>query len=105
MLGPAAADRALHAIVLVTLERESSEHHEAFDRRMRGTPEVQQCYSVAGEWDYVVVLVARDMPHCRRLGDRLFKNDANIRRYDTMPVFDRVKTGLAVPSAACLEDA
>lgn len=90
----------LLAVVLVTLERESAEHHARFAGRMRDTPEVQQCYAVAGEWDYVVVLAAADMPHCRRLGDELFKDDANIRRYNTLPVFDRVKAGLEIPLRA-----
>lgn len=97
VLAPGAVGGALLAVVLVTLERESSEHHARFAARMLATPEVQQCYAVAGEWDYVVVLAARDMPHCRELGDHLFKNDANIRRFNTLPVFDRVKAGLEIP--------
>ncbi|MEU6741458.1 Lrp/AsnC family transcriptional regulator [Streptosporangium sandarakinum] len=88
------------ATVLVTLDRESFEHHRAFAERMRSTPQVQQCYRVAGPWDYVVVLAARSMRECSRLGDRLFKSDDNIRRYETLLVFDTVKTGLALPLPA-----
>ena len=50
---------------------------------------MQQCYDVAGEWDYVVVLVTTGMGHCGEVADPLFMNDPNIRRYDTLPVFDR----------------
>lgn len=88
------------ATVLVTLARESFEHHGAFAERMRAEPRVQQCYRVAGPWDYVVVLAARSMRECGRLGDRLFKADDNIRRYETLVAFDTVKTGLALPLPA-----
>ncbi|MFC9977499.1 Lrp/AsnC family transcriptional regulator [Spirillospora sp. NPDC127200] len=88
------------ATVLVTLDRESFEHHEDFAERMRSDPQVQQCYKVAGPWDYVVVLAARSMRECSRLGDRLFKADGNIKRYETLLVFDTVKTGLALPLPA-----
>ncbi|MGI5330250.1 Lrp/AsnC family transcriptional regulator [Actinomadura nitritigenes] len=43
------------------------------------------------------VLVTLD---CGRIDDRLFKADDNIRRYETLVVFDTVKTGLAVPIPA-----
>ena len=88
------------ATILVTLDQESFEHHRAFCQRMRSEPQVQQCYRVAGPWDYVVVLAARSTRDCSRLGDRLFKADGNIRRYETLVVFDTVKTGLALPLPA-----
>lgn len=58
---------------------------------------VQQCYDLAGQWDYVVVLVTESLAECRALSDRLFMDDDNVRRYDTLPVLDPVKTGLAIP--------
>ncbi|MFJ2899087.1 Lrp/AsnC family transcriptional regulator [Streptomyces sp. NPDC087218] len=88
------------AAVLVTLNQESFEHHRAFSERMRAEPQVQQCYRVAGPWDYVIVLAARSMRDCGLLGDRLFKADDNIRRYETLVVFDTVKAGLALPLPA-----
>ncbi|MEU0740464.1 Lrp/AsnC family transcriptional regulator [Streptomyces sp. NPDC006134] len=97
VLDPQRFDPAVLATVLVTLDQESFEHHRAFSRRMCSDPQVQQCYQVAGPWDYVVVLAARSTRDCSRLGDRLFKSDDNIRRYETLVVFETVKTGLAFP--------
>jgi Lrp/AsnC family leucine-responsive transcriptional regulator len=88
------------ATTTVALERESSEHHAQFRRRLRAVAAVQQCYDVAGEWDYVVVLVTTGMDHCRELADRLFMNAPNVRRFDTLPVFEAVKTGLEIPIQA-----
>jgi DNA-binding Lrp family transcriptional regulator len=88
---------ALLAIVLVALGQESTEQHNALRARLLAAAEVQQCYDVAGEWDYVIVLVASGMPHCRELVARLFLDDPSIKRCETLPVFDPVKLGLGVP--------
>jgi Lrp/AsnC family transcriptional regulator, leucine-responsive regulatory protein len=98
VLDPRAVSGSLLAVVLVTLAQESSESHDALRTRLLAAPEVQQCYDVAGEWDYVVVLVANDMSHCRELVARLFLDDSSVDRCETLPVFDPVKLGLGIPT-------
>ena len=97
VVDPARVGSTALAAVLVTLERESAEHHAAFRQRMLAEPRVQQCYDLAGEWDYLVVLITRDLRECRELSDRLFMRDENVRRFDTLPVLDAIKTGRSVP--------
>jgi Lrp/AsnC family transcriptional regulator, leucine-responsive regulatory protein len=97
LLDPDAVGGCLLAVVLVTLEAESKQEHASLRARLLASPEVQQCYDVAGEWDYVVVLVASDMSHCREVVDRLFLEGPNIERLATLPVFDSVKLGLELP--------
>jgi Lrp/AsnC family leucine-responsive transcriptional regulator len=38
------------------------------------------------------------MAHCGELEDRPFMDDPNVKRFDTLPVFLAVKTGLEVPA-------
>jgi DNA-binding Lrp family transcriptional regulator len=85
------------ALVLVTIDRESVEHHAELRARMIAHPNVQQCYAIAGEWDYVVVLACDTMAHCRDLVRGMFLADTNVKRFDTMPVFDLIKVGLELP--------
>lgn len=59
VLDPEAVTGTVLACVLVTLERESPRHHSSFRERMRAAPEVQQCYDLAGAWDYLAILVYR----------------------------------------------
>lgn len=99
VLDPAALDCTL-AAVWVTMERESAQRHTAFRTRMREAPEVQQCYELAGEWDYLVLVATTGVAHCRQVVDRLFLDEGNIRRYDTHLVFDVVKHGLELPTPA-----
>jgi DNA-binding Lrp family transcriptional regulator len=80
------------------MERESGRQHAAFCTRMRAAPEVQQCYVLAGEWDYLVILATTGVAHCREVAERLFVDEGNIRRYETRLVFDTVKLGLNLPT-------
>jgi Lrp/AsnC family transcriptional regulator, leucine-responsive regulatory protein len=98
VLDPAVLGEVLLAIVLVELKSGDAELHTALRRRLLDAPEVQQCYDVAGRWDYVVLVTARDLPRCRELVARLFLDDPGIARCETLPVFDSVKLGLAVPT-------
>ncbi|MDI9238533.1 Lrp/AsnC family transcriptional regulator [Lysobacter sp. LF1] len=86
------------ATVLVAMERESAKLHASFHARMRAAPEVQQCFTLAGEWDYLVILATTGVAHCREVADRLFMDEGNIKRYETRMVFEVVKSGLHLPT-------
>lgn len=60
-------------------------------------PEIQQCYYVTGEADFVLVLTVADMEEFQLLAKRLFYNNANVKWFRTIVVMDKVKTTLDVP--------
>ena len=88
------------AAVWVSMEHESTRKLNAFYARVRAAPEVQQCYQLAGEWDYLLILATSSLAEYRDVAERLFKDDPQIKRYDTRVVFDTVKRGLALPTQA-----
>ena len=94
---PAAVGRQLKVIVEVSLERENLELFEAFKRRMRATPEVQQCYYITGDGDFVLIITAADMADYQRIIESVFFEDRNLKRFRTSVVLSSVKTSLAVP--------
>lgn len=100
VVDPAALGRAMTFIVEVTLERENTAVFEAFKRRMREVPEVQQCYYVTGEGDFVLIITAADMAEYEALTARLFISDGNIKRYRTSVVMNRIKVSLALPTTS-----
>ncbi|MEM8812100.1 MAG: Lrp/AsnC family transcriptional regulator [Pseudomonadota bacterium] len=97
VVAPETVGRSLTMIVEVTLERERPDVMAEFKRSMLATPEVMQCYYVTGDVDFVLILTARDMQHYERFTRQFFFDNPNIRRFHTLLVMDRVKTGLAVP--------
>jgi len=100
VLSPDAVPGTVLACVLVTLERESKKLHSGFQERMHACAEVQQCYDVAGEWDYVVILATDGMPRCREVVEELFLGAPNVKRYDTLFVYGVVKLGLNIAMRA-----
>lgn len=84
--------------VWVSMERESMQELKAFYTRMREVPEVQQCYQLAGNWDYLLIIATPTLPEYRALIERLFRPQKNIKRYESRVVLDTVKRGLALPS-------
>ncbi len=98
VLDPGALPATTLAAVLVTMERDTVRLHAAFRARMLAAPEVQQCYALAGEWDYLVLLVATSVGNYREVAERLFIDQSNVKRYDTRLVFDAVKVGLQLPT-------
>ncbi|MFI6169841.1 Lrp/AsnC family transcriptional regulator [Nocardia sp. NPDC051052] len=97
VIDPRAVGMGLTTVVLVELTEDDTDHYLAFCDRMLAEPAVQQCYSVVGQWDYVVVLVTEDLAAYRHLSNDLFVGDKSVHRYETLPTYERIKAQLAVP--------
>lgn len=69
----------LTALVEVTLERQGSEHMDAFEQQVLPDPAVQQCYRVSPGPDFMLVVHTTDMPAYLALAQRLFTAQANVR--------------------------
>ncbi|WP_118134419.1 Lrp/AsnC family transcriptional regulator [Oceanicella sp. SM1341] len=99
LVAPEALGRALTIIVEVALESESAELLDAAKRAFSAAPEVQQCYYVTGEVDFVLLLTLRSMAEYEAFTRRVFFADANLRFFRTLVVMDRVRAGLDMPVA------
>jgi len=74
-----AMGHGLTALVEVSLDRQGSEHLDAFEARAVALDAVQQCWRVSPGPDFMLVVQARDMPDYLRLSQALFTQDANVR--------------------------
>ncbi|SPF76494.1 Leucine-responsive regulatory protein [Aliiroseovarius pelagivivens] len=96
VLSPKKLDRDLTVIVEVILERENRQQLEAFKKKMRTAPSVQQCYYTTGEADFLLILSVRDIKEYEAFTQEHFFDASNISRFKTSIVMDRVKTSLDV---------
>ncbi|PCH45282.1 MAG: ArsR family transcriptional regulator [Hyphomicrobiales bacterium] len=96
LLDPAKVGQHMSFIVMVELERERLDQIDNFSRRAKAEPQVQQCYYVTGEADFCLICTAKDMSDFEALTERLFFDDANVRRFRTSVVMGRRKVGLGV---------
>jgi Lrp/AsnC family transcriptional regulator, leucine-responsive regulatory protein len=97
VLDPDVVAGTVLACVLVTLERETKKLHSAFRERLAAAGEVQQCYDLAGAWDYLIIVAANGMPRCRAVIDELLLDAPNVKRYETLFIFEPIKRGLNIP--------
>ncbi|BEP56802.1 Lrp/AsnC family transcriptional regulator [Variovorax sp. V118] len=100
VLSPAALGHPLTIVVEVEAESEQIERLDAMKQSFRDCPQVQQCYYVTGEWDFILVCVVRDMAQYTALTRQLFFQSNNVKRFRTLVTMDPVKVSLDVPVSA-----
>ncbi|KWE75740.1 AsnC family transcriptional regulator [Burkholderia ubonensis] len=97
VVAPEKVGYALTIVVNVEMEREQIDQIDAMKRTFERCPQVQQCYYVTGEWDFVLILTVRDMDQYNALTRQLFFSNNNVKRFKTLVSMGRVKVGLDVP--------
>ena len=97
VIDPAKVGRAITILVEVEVESERIDLIENVRESLKAAPEVQQCYYVTGDADFIVVITVATMSEYEALTRRLFFTNHNVKRFRTMVVMDRVKVGLYVP--------
>lgn len=92
-LEPRPLGLAVTCVVMVDLERESAADLERFRRKMLAAAEVQQCYYVTGQSDFVLIVLVSDMEAYDAFTRRTLLDDTNVRSFTTHVTLERVKTG------------
>ena len=87
----------LTIVTTVEVESEQIDLLDAMKRTFELCPQIQQCYYVAGEWDFVLILTVRNMEQYNDLTRQLFFANNNVKRFKTLVSMSRVKVGLNVP--------
>lgn len=89
-----AADKlgsTLTAIIEITLDAQSAENLDTFERIMLAESAVLQCYRVSPGPDFVMIAQVKDMPAYHALAHRAFTAHANVRNVRTFFSVHRAK--------------
>ena len=97
VLDPVKVGKPLTIVLEVHLDNERPDHTAPLRARIAAEDAVQQCYSVTGEADYLLVVNVASMADYEALTRRLFEGDDNIKRFRTSVALASLKTGLRVP--------
>ncbi len=97
VIAPERVGGRITLIVSIVLERGRADIIDSFKRQVQEVPEIQQCFYVTGEYDFLLVINAQDMAEYEALTRRVFYGNGHIQKFNTMVVMDRVKTGLTIP--------
>ncbi|TDH35162.1 Lrp/AsnC family transcriptional regulator [Pseudohoeflea suaedae] len=95
-IDPQRVGRPLTIVVEVDIESERIDLLDAAKRSFTNDPAVQQCYYVTGEADFVLIVIVPSMTDYEALTRRLFFVNNNVKKFRTLVVMERVKTGVAI---------
>lgn len=95
-LNPASLGQPITVLVEVSVENERRDQLNDLKSIFASTPEIQQCYYVTGETDFVLVISISSMSAYEALTDRIFFGNANIKHFQSHVVMNRVKSTLAI---------
>lgn len=93
---PEAVGLPLTIFVEVELVSETPEEIDGAKARFREAPEVQQCYYVTGEADFVLIVIVESMSAYEDFTRRNFFLSGNVKKFRTFVSMDAVKRGSAV---------
>lgn len=96
VIDPNKIGRVITIVVEVHAERTQAPDLDAMKKALSG-PEIQQCYYVTGDADFLLVLTVADMDEFQSIARRLFYGNSNVKWFRTIVVMDRVKSTLHVP--------
>lgn len=85
------------AIISVELERDRLDQIDAFKRKARHDDQVLNFYCVAGDADFYMVVVAKDIIDYEAFTHRFFFADKNVRKFRTSIVVSTEKATLELP--------
>tara|TARA_B110000503_G_scaffold135104_1_gene215092 strand:+ start:18991 stop:19461 length:471 start_codon:yes stop_codon:yes gene_type:complete len=97
LISQEAAGYNMTFLIFVEMEQEKPYQLDAFRKKVKAEPQVQQCYYITGEADFALVVLGKDVADFERLTHRLFFEDNNVKRFRTSVVMSRTKTGMSVP--------
>lgn len=75
---------------------ESARASRAFSDKLAARAEVQQCYGVTGERDFVLIVLVPDLAAYDAFCEACLLHDDNVRSFTTQVVLEAVKRGVGV---------
>ncbi|HWA63460.1 MAG TPA: Lrp/AsnC family transcriptional regulator [Caulobacteraceae bacterium] len=61
LVDPAMVGRGVNVMCSVRMRSHAREARDAFDAFVRGRPEIVECFSMSGDWDYLLRIVVADV--------------------------------------------
>ncbi|MEE4660252.1 MAG: Lrp/AsnC ligand binding domain-containing protein [Halieaceae bacterium] len=97
ILDPVYLNAALVVFVQIRLQRTSQEVFEEFTRSVYDLPEVQECYLVSGNFDYLIKARVADMSAYRQFLGETLLSLPGVQESTSYVVMEQVKETLTIP--------
>ena len=97
LLNPKKAGFNLEVLLFVAMTEHSDENRKSFERHVSLLPEVMECFSVSGDRDYMLQVIARDMESYNDFLNAEILRHKAVQSASSTFVLRRVKYSTALP--------
>jgi Lrp/AsnC family transcriptional regulator len=97
LLNPAALDRNVNVLCNVRVRSHMRESRSAFEDFVRQRPEIIECYSMSGEWDYLLRIVVSDVADYERFLMRTLLDHPSVAGASSHFALSQTKYTTALP--------
>lgn len=97
LVQPERVGRGVSVMLQVRMKSHALEHRQAFEAFLRGRPEILECHSMSGEWDYLMRIVVADVADYERFLMRELLNHPNVATSASHFALSQVKYTTAIP--------
>lgn len=91
IINPELAGNKLTLVVSVEMERDRADIYNIFRQSILKASEVTQCYQISGSYDFMLIIVVKDIPAYEHFVERVLRTDLNIRKFHTSVSLRTVK--------------
>lgn len=91
LLDPAILEQGIRVLTMVSFAKEGASVYREFRRRVISEPRVLQCFSISGQFDFALLVAAKDPADYEQWGERVLLSNPSIGRYDSFVVWSTVK--------------
>jgi DNA-binding Lrp family transcriptional regulator len=97
IISPQSVNQSMTFIVSVQLNRNYIDCFNYFKNKVRNTKNIQQCYYITGDADFIIIVTAQDMQNFEEFTQSFFFSDNAVLHFKTSVVMGRTKVSLALP--------
>ena len=97
LLDPKKSGFNLEVLLFVAMTEHSDENRKSFERHVSLLPEVMECFSVSGDRDYLLQVIARDMESYNDFLNAQILRHKAVQSASSTFVLRRVKYSTALP--------
>lgn len=97
VIDPEAVGFEILVLCFVKISHHQRDRLRAFEEAVQGVPEIMQCHSLSGEYDYVLQVIATSVRHYEAVVKNAIVELPNVQSVNTSFTLKRVKHSLNVP--------
>ena len=96
IVNPNKVGYGLTAVVMIEMERSNTSMQHRFERLMNAQPQVMSCYEVSGDFDFLLMVNAKNMMDYHQFTRSLLTHENNVRNFKSQFVMNFTKSGTKI---------